>query len=86
MPRMKTKIIEGNLYEMTQFAYRCNICNVTVVSIDTEKLVSCNCGNLTLRGGTQYGGLVASLYDDIVDVSEWRLVKGDLNVNIMSRK
>lgn len=86
MPRMKNKIVEGNLYEMTQFAYRCNICKDVVISTDVETSVHCKCENLTLRGGIHYGGLIASLYDDITDLCEWKLVKGDLNVNIMSRK
>jgi hypothetical protein len=83
---MKTKIVDENLYEMTVFAYRCNICNDTVISVDTEVSVQCKCKNLTLRGGIEYGGLIASLYDDITDVCEWKLIKGDLNVNIMPRK
>lgn len=86
MPRMKTKIVDDKLYEMTKFAYRCNICKCVVHSVEVETIVRCKCDNLTLRGGTQYGGLIASKFDDITDVSEWKLVEGDFNIDIVSSK
>uniref|UniRef100_A0A6C0JP15 DUF7695 domain-containing protein n=1 Tax=viral metagenome TaxID=1070528 RepID=A0A6C0JP15_9ZZZZ len=75
MPRMETKVVNNNLYEMTKFAYRCNICNDIVNSVDTQVSVTCKCDNLTLRGGTQYGGIIAAKFDSITDISEWKLVK-----------
>lgn len=86
MPRMKTKIVDGNLYQMTKFAYRCNLCNDLVDSVTKEVAIGCKCGNLYLTGGLEYGGSIASTFDDITDMCEWRLIKGDFDIDIMPSK
>lgn len=74
MTRMKTKIVEGKTYEMTRFLYRCDMCNDIIESFHEHVIVRCECKNLTLTGGIKYGGLIASLYDKITDLSEWKLI------------
>jgi len=72
---MKTKTVDGKIYEMTRFMYTCNICNDTIESNTEHTIVRCKCENLTISGGIQYGGMVASFHDLITDVSEWKLIK-----------
>jgi hypothetical protein len=73
MLRMKTKVENGKLYEMTHFKYRCNLCSDIVESLD-KKPVYCKCKNLSICGGLEYGGLVTCLDDFITDYSEWKLI------------
>ena len=86
MPRMKTKIVDGNLYQMTKFAYRCDLCTDVIESVSKDEPVGCKCGNLYITGGLEYGGSIASIFDDITDMSEWRLVKRDFDIDIMPGK
>ena len=75
MSRMKMKQEGTKIYEMTRFMYRCNICNDTIESTTEHTIVRCKCKNLTITGGIQYGGMIASIHDLITDVSEWRLLE-----------
>jgi len=74
MTRMKTKIVDGKTYEMTRFLFQCNLCNDIVESL-SEDIVTCKCKNLILSGGITHGGLIASLYDVVTDLSEWKLIE-----------
>jgi hypothetical protein len=71
---MKQKVVDGHLYEMVKFKFRCELCKDTVEST-SKNPVFCTCGNLLLSGGTTYGGLILSNYDLITDLSEWKLVE-----------
>jgi hypothetical protein len=86
MPRMKTKIVNGELYEMTKFSYRCDICNDVIESKSKYTPIGCKCDNLFITGGIEYGGSIAAKFDKFTDMSEWKLIKGDFNVNIMPSK
>ena len=86
MPRMKTKIVDGNLYQMTKFAYRCDLCKHVIESVSKDIPIGCKCGNLYISGGIEYGGSIASMIDHITDVSEWKLIKGDFDADIMPSK
>jgi hypothetical protein len=86
MPRMKTKIVNGELFEMTKFAYRCDLCNHVIESQSKEKPVSCKCGNLYINGGLEYGGSIAATFDNYTDLCEWKLIKGNFNIDIMPSK
>ena len=74
MVRMKRKIVNGETYEMTHFKYRCDLCKDTIESLDKTP-VFCKCGNLSISGGIEYGGLVTSIEEFITDVSEWKLIE-----------
>jgi hypothetical protein len=74
MPRTKLKREDGKLYEMIRFVYKCDLCKDTIESTSKEP-VWCKCRNLTLLGGTHYGGLISCLHDCITDLSEWKLVE-----------
>jgi hypothetical protein len=65
---------DGKVYEMVRFIYKCELCKDTIES-DSNEPVRCKCGNLTISGGINYGGLISSIHDCITDLSEWRLVK-----------
>jgi hypothetical protein len=72
----KLKKENGRLYEMTRFKYRCDFCKHVIESIDNIP-VFCKCGNLSILGGINYGGLIACKDDFITDVSEWKLYSND---------
>ena len=70
MVRMKRKTVNGETYEMTHFKYRCDLCKDTIESFNNTP-VFCKCGNLSISGGIEYGGLISSIEEFITDVSEW---------------
>jgi len=74
MVRMKTKVENGKLYEMTRFLYRCDICLDCIESISKEPIY-CKCRNLSIMGGLEYGGLIACFHDLYTDLSEWKEMK-----------
>jgi hypothetical protein len=74
MLRSKLKKQDGKLYEMIKWSYRCDLCK-DIIESKTVELIKCNCGNLSLIGGVEYGGLIACIFDCITDMSEWRLIK-----------
>jgi hypothetical protein len=69
----KTKVVNGQKYEMIHFKYRCDLCKDIVESFNNTP-VFCKCKNLSIVGGIDYGGLVTSIEDFITDVSEWKIV------------
>jgi hypothetical protein len=71
---MKLKREGDKLYEMTRFMYRCDLCN-DIIESKTQGIVRCNCGNLSISGGIEYGGLVSCIHDLYTDVSEWKLIQ-----------
>ena len=71
MVRMKTKVENGKLYEMTRCVYRCDVCNDVIESTSREP-VYCTCRNLSILGGIEYGGLVACFHELFTDLSEWK--------------
>jgi len=70
----KLKEENGKIYEMVKFKYRCDLCKDIIESFDNNP-VYCKCGNLSIRGGTEYGGFIGCKEDFITDVSEWKLVE-----------
>jgi hypothetical protein len=69
----KQKIVDGITYQMTRFIIRCDMCFERVESVEPEVVVSCLCGNLSIRGGIEYGGQIACTHEIITDFSEWEI-------------
>ena len=74
MPRNKMKNEDGKIYEMIKWCNRCDLCKEVIESITVET-IRCKCGNLSLLGRVEYGGLIACTFDCITDMSEWKLIE-----------